>query len=71
MQSGNMPAQEMLEGIGLIVAGAFLLTPGFFYRWRWVLFADTADSARHGWRYCCENGGVWAVCFDAWRLWPA
>ena len=30
MQSGKMPAQEMLEGIGLIVAGAFLLTPGFF-----------------------------------------
>lgn len=30
IQSGNMPAQEMLEGIGLIVAGAFLLTPGFF-----------------------------------------
>lgn len=30
MQSGNMPAQEMLEGVGLIVAGAFLLTPGFF-----------------------------------------
>jgi UPF0716 protein FxsA len=30
MQSGDMPAQEMMEGIGLIVAGAFLLTPGFF-----------------------------------------
>ena len=30
MQAGDMPAQEMLEGIGLIVAGAFLLTPGFF-----------------------------------------
>lgn len=30
MQTGSMPAQEMLEGIGLIVAGAFLLTPGFF-----------------------------------------
>ncbi|MCP4431686.1 MAG: FxsA family protein [Gammaproteobacteria bacterium] len=30
MRSGQMPAQEMLEGIGLIVAGAFLLTPGFF-----------------------------------------
>jgi UPF0716 protein FxsA len=30
MQSGSMPAQEMLEGVGLIVAGAFLLTPGFF-----------------------------------------
>lgn len=30
MQTGQMPAQEMLEGIGLIVAGAFLLTPGFF-----------------------------------------
>ena len=30
MQSGNMPAQEMLEAVGLIVAGAFLLTPGFF-----------------------------------------
>ena len=30
MQSGQMPAQEMLEGIGLVVAGAFLLTPGFF-----------------------------------------
>ncbi|MCP4493828.1 MAG: FxsA family protein [Gammaproteobacteria bacterium] len=30
LQSGKMPAQEMLEGIGLVVAGAFLLTPGFF-----------------------------------------
>ncbi len=30
LQSGNMPAQEMLEGVGLIVAGTFLLTPGFF-----------------------------------------
>jgi len=30
MQTEQMPAQEMLEGIGLIVAGAFLLTPGFF-----------------------------------------
>ncbi len=30
MKSGQMPAQEMLEGIGLVVAGAFLLTPGFF-----------------------------------------
>ena len=30
MQTGVMPAQEMLEGIGLILAGAFLLTPGFF-----------------------------------------
>jgi UPF0716 protein FxsA len=30
MQSGQMPAQEMLEGMGLVVAGAFLLTPGFF-----------------------------------------
>jgi UPF0716 protein FxsA len=30
MQGGQMPAEEMLEGIGLIMAGAFLLTPGFF-----------------------------------------
>jgi UPF0716 protein FxsA len=30
MQSGQMPAQEMLEGMGLLLAGAFLLTPGFF-----------------------------------------
>jgi len=30
MRTGQMPAQEMLEGLGLIVAGAFLLTPGFF-----------------------------------------
>jgi UPF0716 protein FxsA len=30
MSSGQMPAEEMLEGMGLIVAGAFLLTPGFF-----------------------------------------
>jgi len=29
MQSGQMPAEELLEGIGLVVAGAFLLTPGF------------------------------------------
>ena len=30
MQSAQAPAQEMLEGVGLILAGAFLLTPGFF-----------------------------------------
>ncbi len=30
MQTGQAPAQEMLEGVGLVVAGAFLLTPGFF-----------------------------------------
>ncbi len=30
MQTGQAPAQEMLEGIGLVLAGAFLLTPGFF-----------------------------------------
>ena len=30
MQNGQMPAQEMLEGLGLVLAGAFLLTPGFF-----------------------------------------
>ena len=30
MQTGQTPAQEMLEGIGLVLAGAFLLTPGFF-----------------------------------------
>ncbi len=29
MQSGQMPAEELLEGIGLVLAGAFLLTPGF------------------------------------------
>jgi len=29
MQSGQLPAEEMIEGIGLVVAGAFLLTPGF------------------------------------------
>ena len=30
MQSGEIPAREMLEGMGLVVAGALLLTPGFF-----------------------------------------
>ncbi len=30
MQSGELPAYEMLEGMGLVVAGALLLTPGFF-----------------------------------------
>ena len=30
MQAGQAPAQEMLEGVGLVLAGAFLLTPGFF-----------------------------------------
>lgn len=29
MQSGQIPAQEMMEGIFLAVGGAFLLTPGF------------------------------------------
>jgi UPF0716 protein FxsA len=30
MQSGELPAREMLEGLGLVIAGALLLTPGFF-----------------------------------------
>lgn len=30
MQQGQMPAQEMVEGIMLAFAGALLLTPGFF-----------------------------------------
>jgi UPF0716 protein FxsA len=30
MDSGEMPAQELLEGFALVIAGAFLLTPGFF-----------------------------------------
>ncbi len=30
MGSGEMPAQEMMEGIVLAVSGALLLTPGFF-----------------------------------------
>ncbi len=29
MHDGELPAQELLEGIALVVAGAFLLTPGF------------------------------------------
>jgi len=30
MASGELPAEEMLEGIVLAVSGALLLTPGFF-----------------------------------------
>lgn len=30
MQAGEMPAHELLEGLALVIAGAFLLTPGFF-----------------------------------------
>ena len=30
MNQGEMPAQELLEGMALMLAGAFLLTPGFF-----------------------------------------
>lgn len=30
MDSGELPAEEMLEGMALVVAGALLLTPGFF-----------------------------------------
>lgn len=30
MAEGQLPAREMIEGVMLAVAGAFLLTPGFF-----------------------------------------
>ena len=30
LESNELPAQEMLEGVGLVIAGALLLTPGFF-----------------------------------------
>lgn len=29
LQENELPAREMLEGVALVVAGAFLLTPGF------------------------------------------
>ena len=30
LQDNELPAREILEGMGLLVAGALLLTPGFF-----------------------------------------
>lgn len=30
LQQNELPAREILEGMGLVVAGALLLTPGFF-----------------------------------------
>lgn len=30
LQSGELPAQEMVDGFCLLIAGAFLMTPGFF-----------------------------------------
>ncbi len=30
LSTGELPAEEMLEGFALVIAGAFLLTPGFF-----------------------------------------
>ena len=30
LQDNQLPAREILEGMALVVAGAFLLTPGFF-----------------------------------------
>jgi len=30
VERGQLPAVELLEGLGLLVAGALLLTPGFF-----------------------------------------
>jgi len=30
MTAGEMPAEELMEGFALVLAGAFLLTPGFF-----------------------------------------
>ncbi len=30
LQENELPAREILEGMALVVAGAFLLTPGFF-----------------------------------------
>jgi len=30
MDQGNLPATELIEGLMLLVAGALLLTPGFF-----------------------------------------
>jgi UPF0716 protein FxsA len=30
LQQNELPAREILEGMGLLVAGALLLTPGFF-----------------------------------------
>ena len=32
LNAGRLPATEILEGVALLIGGALLLTPGFFYR---------------------------------------
>ncbi len=51
LDSGEVPALEMLEGAMLLVAGALLLTPGFFTDFIGFLFLWPSTRRRFA-RYC-------------------
>ena len=36
MSEGKIPIGSAIDGFWLAIAGAFLLTPGFFYRYFWI-----------------------------------
>jgi UPF0716 protein FxsA len=67
MQQGEMPAGEMLEGVGLLLAGAFLLTPGFFTDafGFLLLFPPTRVLLLHSLRRRFEASGHFHVYSDS------
>ncbi len=60
LAAGELPAMELLEGVFLLVAGALLLTPGFFTDA--VGFACLTPPLRRGLiRYALERGLIRAT----------
>ena len=81
MAAGQLPAMEMLEGIALLVSGAFLLTPGFFtdaigflllvpFLRRWLIGAIMRNAVvmhNHGSAQGNNTSGPSTYEGEAWR----
>ena len=47
MAQGKSPSKEILDGVMILLAGAFLITPGPADRLRWFFSADAASAHKN------------------------
>ena len=50
MAEGQMPSDEIVTGLLLLVAGMFLVTPGFVTDFSRLKFINTCCASRHCWQ---------------------
>ena len=65
MNEGRLPATELFDGLCLVIAGAFLLTPGFCHRYCriFTVFAAISRPVAHA---CAKIHPKSRVCSCTW-----